>query len=212
MHNWQAQIGIVAGLIGLLGFLPYILTTVQGKNRPNRATWWIWGILGLIQGFSYYYSGANNTIWVPVFYAVCQIITAILSLKYGEGGWTRFDRFCLFGAGISLLLWWWFKSPFMALVFALVIDSLGALPTVFKSYYKPEEESCFSWSIFLIANTLNLTALENWSFELSAYPLYLFILSITIATLLYYNQLKKILSFYRKRKNRKIRRKKTMYD
>ncbi|MGL5943561.1 MAG: hypothetical protein ACRC2S_24995 [Waterburya sp.] len=212
MHNWQAQIGIGAGLIGLSGFLPYILTTFQGKTRPNRATWWIWGILGVIQAVSYYYSGANNTIWVPIFYGVCHIVTAILSLKYGEGGWNKLDRLCLFGAGISLLLWWFFNAPFIALIFALVIDFFAALPTMFKSYYAPEQESCFSWSIFLLANTLNLVALEHWSFELLAYPLYLFASTLTISTILYYNQLKKVIVIYRKRKNIKNRRNKNIYD
>ena len=183
--TWQATVGIGAGFIGLLGFLPYIITTLQGKNRPNRASWWIWGILGVILGFSYYYSGATTTIWVPICYAICQLITAVLSLKYGEGGWSRLDKLCLVGAGISLLLWWIFNSPTLALLFILIIDCLGALPTVIKSYSEPEQESCFSWSIFLIANTLNLIALEQWSIALAAYPFYLFYLSSTIAILLW---------------------------
>lgn len=183
--TWQATVGIGAGFIGLLGFLPYILTTLQGKNRPNRASWWIWGILGVILGFSYYYSGATTTIWVPICYAICQLITAILSLKYGEGEWSKLDKLCLVGAGISLLLWWFFDSPILALLFILIIDFLGALPTVIKSYSEPEQESCFSWSIFFIANTLNLIALEKWSIALAAYPFYLFYLSSTLTILLW---------------------------
>jgi hypothetical protein len=180
----QIFLGILAGLIGLLGYVPYIAATVRRKNIPNRATWWIWGILGSIQGMTYYYSGASNTIWLPISHAICQIIIAILSIKFGEGGWTRFDRICLIGAACSILLWWWYNSPMAALLFTLVIDSFGALPTIIKSYKQPYTESCFSWSIFLVANTLNLTALENWSLELTAYPFYLFCLSLIIATIL----------------------------
>lgn len=183
--NWHTTIGIIAGVVGLLGFLPYMITTIQKKNKPNRASWWIWGILGIITGISYYYSGATTTIWVPLCYAICQIITALLSIKYGEGGWNRLDKFCLVGAGISLLLWWFFNSPLIALLFTLLIDLLAAIPTVIKSYINPEQESCFSWTIFLIANTLNLIALENWTISLAAYPFYLFYLSSTLTILLW---------------------------
>lgn len=183
--NWQATIGIIAGIVGLLGFLPYIITTTQRKTRPNKASWWIWGILGVITGISYYYSGATTTIWVPVAYAICQIITAVLSLKYGEGGWNRLDKLCLAGAGVSLLLWLIFNSPIVALLFTLLIDLFAAIPTVIKSYSNPEQESCFSWNIFLVANTLNMIALDEWSISLAAYPFYLFYLSSTLSILLW---------------------------
>lgn len=204
MSNWRAVIGIVAGFIGLLGFVPYLVTIVQGKTRPNRASWWIWGILGLILGISYYSSGATNTMWVPACYAFCQLITAILSLKYGEGGWNRLDRLCLLGVGVSLILWWWFNSPVVALLFNLVIDCFGALPTIKKSYYEPENENALSWIIFLTANTLNLFALDHWSVELSAYPFYLFCLSATIAALLWLPKLQIQLTSYKQRRGKKI--------
>lgn len=183
--DWHSITGILAGIVGLFGFLPYIITTIQGKNKPNRASWWIWGILGVITGISYYYSGATTTIWVPICYAICQIITAVLSLKYGEGGWNRLDKFCLIGAGISLLFWWLLNSPLIALLFTLLIDLFAAIPTVIKSYSNPKQESCFSWTIFLIANTLNMIALDRWNFSLVVYPFYLFYLSSTLSILLW---------------------------
>ena len=183
--DWHSTIGILAGIIGLLGFLPYMILTIKRKNRPNRASWWIWGILGVITGITYYYSGATSTIWVPICYAVCQIIIAVLSIKYGEGGWNRLDRLCLAGAGISLLIWQLSNSPLLALLFSLLIDLFAAIPTVIKSYSNPEQESRFSWTIFLVANTLNMIALDEWNISLAAYPFYLFYLSSTLSILLW---------------------------
>ena len=183
--DWHSTIGIFAGIVGLLGFLPYIILTLKRKNKPNRASWWIWGILGVITGLAYYRSGATSTIWVPICYAICQIIIAVLSLKYGEGGWNTLDKFCLTGAGISLLVWWLSDSPLLALLLTLVIDLFAAIPTVIKSYSNPEEESFFSWNIFLIANTLNMIAIDEWNISLVAYPFYLFYLSSTLSILLW---------------------------
>jgi hypothetical protein len=184
MFHWQATIGIVAGLLCLVCFVPYILTTLQGKTRPNRATWSIWLILSIVLSAIYYSSGEFNTIWLPVCGAIGQMIIVSLSIKYGEGGFSRFDRLCILGVGISLLLWWQFSSPAIALLFNILIDFLGALPTIKKSYYEPETENILTWSLYLVASTLNLVAIENWSFELSVFPLYIFCVNVIIVALL----------------------------
>ncbi|MBU7586436.1 MAG: hypothetical protein KAF91_26830 [Nostoc sp. TH1S01] len=188
MAGWQATIGAVAGFLSILCFVPYIITILQGKTKPNRATWWIWVILSTVISASYYSSGAGNTVWLPVCGGIGQLIVAILSLKHGEGGWSRFDRLCLLGVGISLLLWWQFNSPLIALLLNILIDFLGALPTIKKSYYEPQTENSLTWSLYLAASTLNLFAIESWSFTLSAFPLYIFFINTTIIIFLLRNK------------------------
>ncbi|WP_036479633.1 hypothetical protein [Myxosarcina sp. GI1] len=193
MNDWQAVIGIVAGIISIFGFVPYLTAIYQGKTQPNRTTWWIWTIVGFILLASYYSSGATSTIWVPACLAIGHFIIAILALSYGEKGWNNFDRICLLGAGMSLFLWWWYQTPLIALSLNIAIDFLGALPTIRKSYYKPKSEDPLPWLVFLLAHTVNLFALKSWSFELVAYPLYLFCIVSVIVLLLLRFQIKSIL-------------------
>jgi hypothetical protein len=183
MNNWQAIIGIFAGILASITFIPYIITTLQKKTRPNRATWCIWAVVGVILCANYYSSGSINAIWVPASYAVGQTIVAILALKFGEGAWSRFDRWCIAGAGISLILWWQLKSPTVALIINISIDILGALPTLRKVYFEPETENFLAWSITLTASLCNLFAIEQWSFSNCAFPLYLFILNVMMVAL-----------------------------
>lgn len=177
--------GRVAGIVSLAAFVPYILAILRGETRPNRATWWIWTVVGFMLGASYYSSGANHTVWVPMSYTIGPLATAILSLKYGEGGWTRFDRSCLLGAGVSAVLWWIFSSPLIALLINLFIDFMGALPTIRKSYHEPEKEDRTAWALFFTGNTANLFAVETWTFAISVYPIYMFIGSGLITTLIF---------------------------
>ena len=181
----QALLGQLAGAISLLGFVPYIFEILQRKTRPNRATWWIWSIVGAMLCGSYYATGARHTIWVSLSYVVGPLITALLSLRYGEGGWNRFDRGCLFVSLFSLVLWWQARSPLAALAANIGIDMLGALPTVRKAYREPWSESLRSWTIFLIADTLNLMALGIWSVATASYPVYLFGLAALLVTFMW---------------------------
>ncbi|MEK7516302.1 MAG: hypothetical protein AAB562_01770 [Patescibacteria group bacterium] len=185
MSDITAVAGTVAGILSLAAFAPYILAILRKKTKPSRATWWIWTVVGFMLGASYYSSGANHTIWVPASCIIGSFITAVLSLKYGEGGWTRFDRGCLLGAGVSVALWWMFSSPLIALLINLSIDFMGALPTIRKSYYEPEGEDRTAWAMFFAGNTANLFAVESWSFAIAAYPIYMFLCSGAIAVLVF---------------------------
>jgi hypothetical protein len=202
VFNWHSIVGITAGFFSLLGFVPYLIAVCQGKTQPNRASWWIWATLGIIIAMSNYSAGARETMWLLDCYALCQLIVAILSLKYGEGGWNNFDRTCFLGVGISLLLWWWFNSPLIAISINIAIDCLGALPTIRKSYYNPETEDLFSWIMFWSAGTLNLCALNQWSVGLLVYPLYLFCFNSIVVTLLLSPKLQALVGSYKKTRRR----------
>ena len=191
MSDLKNIAGLCAGIFSLLGFIPYIITICQGKTSPNRASWSIWASLGIVLAISNYDAGARETMWLLSAYAVCQITIAILSLKYGEGGWNTFDRTCLLGALISILLWQIYDSPLIAITISIAIDSLGALPTIKKSYLEPDSEDLFSWMMFWTAGTFNILALTQWSVELAAQPVYLFTFNSIVVILLWSPKLQK---------------------
>jgi hypothetical protein len=178
--NW----GAIAGATTLLGFVPYWISILRGKTQPNRATWAIWSIVGLILSSSYWAVGARDTIWVPLSYVIGPIVTSILGIRWGEGGWTRFDRRCLMGTAVSLVLWIALKSPLVALGLNLLIDFLGALPTIAKSARDPEGEDPLAWVLFAIGNGFNLLAIDQWSWAIAAYPIYLFVICVWMVVLL----------------------------
>jgi len=176
--------GLLAGVVGAVAFVRYLRATFRGTTKPNRATWWILTVVGFLLAASYYASGARQTMWLPVSYALCPLVTAIVSLKHGEGGWTPFDRACLLGAGISVVLWWLCRSPLVALLINLFIDFVGLLPTIRKSYQRPASEDRIAWMIGLLASIINLFAVERWAFALAVYPLYMALGNGVIAVLL----------------------------
>lgn len=194
MPDITAVAGKVAGIVSLVAFIPYILAILRGETKPNRATWWIWVMVGFMTGASYYSSGADNTIWVPVSYIIGPVAIAILSIQYGEGGWTMFDRYCLFGAGASAIFWWLFDSPLVALIINLFIDFMGALPTIRKTYYDPESEDRIAWALFFAGNIVNLFAVEHWAFAIAVYPIYMFFGSGLIAAFIFLRRSRKAIT------------------
>lgn len=177
------MIGILAGLISFIAFFPYIISTIKGKTKPNRATWWIWSWVGILVFLSYKESGAQETLWVAISYFIAPLVTALLSIKYGVGGWTRFDISCLAGSVAGTVIWYISQSATTALMLFLTIDLFGSLPTVRKTYFHPEQEDKLAWSLMVAANLLNIFAAEQFSFSIIIYPLYMFLCGSVILAL-----------------------------
>lgn len=181
----KTAFGIVAGVIAFLAYIVYIVSIFKGESKPNRATWWIWSFMGLIIGISYFFSGAENTIWVPLVEFLGPLSIAILSIKYGEGGLDdRTDLICIAGAVISIVLWIIFDSPLIALITNLVVDSFALIPTIKKSFLRPEGEDFWAWFGTGVADSLNLFAAEKPSFAILLYPVYMLVSDLIIIFIL----------------------------
>ncbi len=162
--------GKLAGIISLSAYIPYIVSILRKETKPNRASWIIWAIVSTIIALSYREAGASYAFLAPVGYVIGSTTVFILSIRYGVGGWTPFDRKCLIGAAISLVVWQIFDSPMSALLINLFINLLGTLPTARKAWYQPETEDKVFWSLVFLGSIVNLFAVENWTFSMAVYP------------------------------------------
>ena len=185
--DYRQLMGVLAGVISAIAFVPYIISTVRGITRPNRATWMIWTVVGVLLASSYHYSGATHTIWVAVSYILGPLVTFLFSMKYGEGGWGKWDRWCIVGTALSLIFWWVSKSATIGLLASLTIEFFGSIPTIRKSYLEPEKEDKLAWVLSSLGNALNLLAIQKGGgFAITVYPVYMFIEVGLITTLVIY--------------------------
>ncbi len=178
-----ASVGMIAGTVGILGFVPYAVGIINRTTKPNKATWIVWAVLGAVIAASYYAAGATESAWVPVAYAFGIFIIAILSLKYGEEKWTPLDKGCLAGAALGLALWALTGEAATALYIATLVDAAGSVPTIRKTYEDPGSESRAAWALFLLAAVINLFAIREWTLSSASYPVYLVILDLVMIAL-----------------------------
>ena len=174
-EGMKLLVGQVAGGISFLAYVLYYVSIVQGRSRPNRVTWVILTVVGVLIAASYYASGARNTMWVALAYTIGPFIAAILAFKYGEGGTTKLDIFCLVACIFSVILWVLSENPVYTLMVNIGIDFLGILPTLKKSFFDPLSEDKLAWSVTMSSNILNIFAVETWTFSIAVYPVYMVI-------------------------------------
>jgi|SRR3989344_1128090 len=183
-HEW---LGLLAGALELSSLPIYVYSIFCGKTKPSRVTWWVLAIVTGMITLSYYASGARETIWLPAAYTLSFAIVAILSLRYGDGPFTLslMDRLSLVAAAGSGIVWFFAKSPVPALFMNICTEFAGLVPTMYKAYYRPWTESRLPWAIGTAAAFLNILAIDEWSFVIAAYPLYIFASNAIITAFLF---------------------------
>jgi hypothetical protein len=187
----KQALGIVAGIISFSAYLIYIRSILRGESKPNRVTWWIWSFMGAIFAASYWAVGARNTIWAPIVEFIGPLTIAFLTIKYGEG--TRKDRtdvICFFGGIVSIMLWIVFKSPVIALVLSIAVDAFAIVPTVKKSWLRPDGENFWAWFTTGMADAMNVFAVERHTFGITLYPAYMVTMDLLIILILLRGKIK----------------------
>ena len=175
---------MAAALMSAAAFIAYLYSILTGHTQPNRVTWWVLGLLNAGIAASYYAAGARSTIWLPIEFSVSFLVIGLLSIKYGEGGWTRLDLGCLLGAVLALGAWWLFRSSELGLALLTAVDLLGLMPTIAKVWSRPWTEDKLAWFVGTGASMLNVLAIDRWTLWISAYPLYVLASNILILILL----------------------------
>jgi hypothetical protein len=190
VHLTQTLVGQIAAVMAVLQAIPYIYSILFGTTRPSRASYAIWSVIQTSGLISYLAAGATTTKWTSIVLTLNAIIIFTLSLKYGMGGFNKFDIPCLILAGLAIVLWATTRNPALAVYMNTLAGFIGYLPTIKKAYFLPRSESTLSWSMYMAATTINVSALTSTKLAIMLPPLCGFILSSTVAGLLLFPRLK----------------------
>lgn len=173
-------IGVLSGVVVLFSSYLYWRDILRGNTTPNRASFLVWTVLGVIIFASSFAGGARETLFVPGILTVSTIVTLVLSIKHGEGGWDVVDRIALCGAAVGITLWAVTGSADLALLWALASDTFAASPTIKKSWQRPQSEDRIAWTTSFAGNAISIFAATQCDVAHLAQPIWWTVLTATI--------------------------------
>ena len=156
------MLGYIAGALALVGHSIYIFATLKKSNQPKPVTWGIWALTdwGLLASFIL--SGAGDTRWLQLVFAVGNTIVAVLSIKGGKIELTRLNFTCLALSTIAIITLVLLRNPEAALLIGLFSKTVGFVPTGLKLWYRKEGREYYpAWVIWTTANLVNLVAVKH---------------------------------------------------
>lgn len=166
---------ILSSLVGISCFIPYTIDIFKGTTKPHSYSWLIWTILQVVGVIAMFNSGAGAGIAsLAIGASFCGFIF-ILSLKRGTHNIKVFDKICLAGALIAIIVYFFLHNPLLSIIIIVITDFVGFLPTFRKSYEEPETESASTYSLSSISSILALLALSSLTITTSLYLMSLII-------------------------------------
>lgn len=171
----HAIFGYLSGICIVLTFVPYTISIFRGQARPERASWFIWAVLGGITFSAQLFSSAKDSLWLPGLQTIGDAFIFLLSIKFGIGGFARRDKISLGVAAASLVFWYLTNNPLVALFVGITIDAIGVFLTVWKNTEHPETESDLAWILTALAGLLAIFSVDPQTPVLFVYPVYIFL-------------------------------------
>jgi hypothetical protein len=174
-------LGLIAGILSVITYIPYLRDIFLKKTKPQRATWLIWSVLSVIAFFSQLAEGATHSLWLIGVQTIGVLFIFILSLFFGVGGFSRRDIITLIAAGIGLLLWYVTSNAALALFISIAIDAAAASLTVRKAYLDPSSETLSTWLLSGTSGIFAAFAVGSFNVVLLAFPVYVILINYLVA-------------------------------
>lgn len=182
--TFMDAISALAGILFIIGFIPYIVSILRGETKPAKASWIIWATLDSITlaGMLTKHS-LNGQILGAV---IGAWIVVILALRNGTSGWTRLDKFCLAGALLGIILWQVFDNAVFGIMTSLSVVLLGSFPTFASAWRNPAQENRTAWTLFWLSCVAAVIAIPAWTLADAAQPIVFTIIESTMMYILYF--------------------------
>ena len=191
---YKEVLGVTSGILAGIAAIHYLIDIVKKRARPERASWFIWLVLSTIALFGQLAEGATWSVWLTVFDTLTVLVIFLVSIKYGEGGFTKRDIIGLIAAALGLVGWYITRQAVIAILFVVAVDISGTSLTIIKTWKEPSSETYPLWIILSFASLLSMLSVGNWNYVVLLYPAYIFIanLSVAITKFIAENRLKKL--------------------
>ncbi len=166
--------------------LSYAIDTIKGKIKPNRVTWFFWALAPLIAFTAEIQKGVGLQSLMTFSVGFSPLLVFIASFINKKSYWKlrKLDYFYGSLALLGIILWQITGEGNIAIFFSILADGFAAIPTIVKSYFKPESENSLVYLFSMINAGIALLTIKIWNFAHWGFPIYIFILCAIIYILI----------------------------
>lgn len=170
MLNIKYALGALAVVLTFVGYAPYFWDTIKGKTKPHVYTWFLWGTVTVIAYALQVSKNAGSGSWVTLTVAIICYIIFALGLRNGKKDVTKSDTAFFVIALIAVGIWIFARQPVISVILVSIVNMLGFIPTIRKSWNKPHTETLFTYMLNTFRHGISILALQNYSIITWLYP------------------------------------------
>jgi hypothetical protein len=185
MSDYRVVLTLVGSIIGILAFLPYFRDVLRSTTKPHPFTWVVWTLINLIAFFAQVAGGGGLGAGVTLVVALDCLSITVFSFVRGERSITFLDYLCFAAALIGVVLWQLTRNPFTAILFVTLADAAATIPTLRKSYLRPQEETMSSYALSAVRSFVAVFALSAINLTTALYPVFIVVADTVVVLILF---------------------------
>ena len=153
-----------------MAYVPYYRDILRGKTHPHIYSWALWGLLTLLIVALQVKGGAGPATLVTAAAGLLCAGVTILAFKNGKRDITHSDTVVAIMGLLAIGFWLIIKQPVISIVLVVVADLLAFVPTVRKSWHKPQSETLSLYVTNAIRFSMALLAVKEYTLLSSLWP------------------------------------------
>ena len=175
----------LAAALSVVGVFDYVRDTLRGVTAPNRVSWGLWAIEGILAFFVEVQQHVGPAAVMTLMFGLVPAIVLGASFANPHSVWRvgAFDLVCGAISVLGIVFWAVVNEPTIALVSFITADQVAALPTVRKSWLAPETESPRVFTLGVVNCVITLLTLKHFTTSGAVFPGVILVCDALIATL-----------------------------
>jgi hypothetical protein len=181
-------LSIIGPLIVTIGFLPYLRATVRGSVRPRIASWATWSLVTGIATVAALSQRAYTSAVLTGMATCVELSILVMALRKGDFAYTGVDGVSQAISLLGICAWLLTKDATFAIIFTIVADWFGAVPTFYHSWFAPHDEA---WPPFILGGigaAISFLAVGSINFVAAGFPIYLMLVGLALGITIYFRQ------------------------
>jgi len=163
-----ALLSLTAGILYVVGYIPYIHSILKGTTKPVLSSWLIFATLDIITIAGMLSKDVLSGQMIGA--TAGSGIIATLAFVRGTSGWKALDIVCVAGAVIGLLLWIFSGDATLSIFLNISVMFIGCIPTFVSAWKNPLHENKVTWLIQLVSCVLQVIAIPSWTLAGASQP------------------------------------------
>ncbi|HUC90020.1 MAG TPA: hypothetical protein VMR45_04415 [Patescibacteria group bacterium] len=172
----------VAMAVRLLSGARYIFEIFQKGVKPNPITWFCWTLTSMVAAFAQWKAGVGIQALMTFTLGVGPLAVFVISILKDRDAthFTKSNIACGLLAIVGIVLWQITSDPVLAIVFCILADIFGAIPTIVKARKVPGSEPALPYFLTMVSMVITLLTIKTWTIADAAFPIYIFCINAVI--------------------------------
>ncbi len=160
-------LALIASVLAIIGNTAYLRDIIRGVIKPHPYTWFIWSIVSMTTFFGGLEKGAGIGALPTGIAEGFTIIIFLFSFRYLFNGKAehirKIDNYFLAIALLGLIPWAITKDPTISVVIVVAIDFVAFIPTLRKTWARPDTEKPLLYEMNVSRHILTLLSLNAYN-------------------------------------------------